>query len=52
MTEKEFSQYKWLNFKYIKLYLLDIIHKLHNQNNLSNGRMFFFILRSTDTATL
>lgn len=54
MTEKEFSQYRGLNFKYIKLYFLDIINKLHNQNNyFSNGPMFFFfILCSTDTAAL
>jgi hypothetical protein len=43
MIEKEFSQYEGLNFKYIKLYLLDIIYKLHNQNNhLSNGHTFFY----------
>lgn len=53
MTEKEFSQYKGLNFKYMKLYFLDIINKLHTQNNhLSNRCMFFLILCSTDTAAL
>lgn len=45
MTEKEFSQYKGLNFKYIKLYFLDIINKLHTQTTtfLMDVCFFYFV---------
>lgn len=58
MTEKEFSQYKGLNFKYIKLYfkqsyILNTINKLCNQNNnLSNGCISFLFCCSNDKAAL